>query len=141
MATEILKKIQENCPRDWKTIQDHFIQRTEDDTLLDLVQGAPYSYYVAPLRNGILTKSSDIIVGFIATTPTTFTLSFGNSESVDFIQTRTLTSGVFQYTLFHHMYPRISSLFQHPSISKFKGSGYVIFANIWLYFSYFLSKG
>jgi hypothetical protein len=83
------------------------------------------SYYATPLRNGELTHS-DIAVGFIANTPTTFTLSIGN----DFTLTKSLNAGDFQFAFYDNAYPLISTSLQKVSISNLNGSGYIIYANI-----------
>lgn len=74
-ANEIINLITNNCPRDLEAIKNTLAIKTSDDTLKDMIENkVTYSYYATPLTNGLLPKS-DIIVGFVATTPTTFTFS------------------------------------------------------------------
>ena len=93
MANEILVQVQENCPRDLKTIEDVLAMKSDMSTLDDIVQNkVSYSYYATPLRSGNLDRA-DIVVGFVAKTPTTFTISIHNDE---FTQTKALNAGEFQ---------------------------------------------
>lgn len=126
MATEILNQVQENCPRDLKTIEDVLAKKTSDDTIKDMiVNKVSYSYYATPLQNDPLPRS-DVIVGFIANTPNTFfTSSIGGS-----LTTTKLNMGELQFAFYDNVYPYVSTTFQVFSISNLNGSGYVIHANL-----------
>lgn len=126
MATEILNEVQENCPRDLRTIEGILSKKSEMDTFVELNQNKKYySYYAKPIRNGVL-DHSDIAIGFIANTPTTFTLSIDNSNKIDF----SLTVDEFSFAFYDNVYPLIASIFKKLSISNLNGSGYIVYANV-----------
>jgi hypothetical protein len=109
-----------------KTIEDVFALKSEMDSFKDMIENnVPYSYYAVPLSSGALMRS-DIVVGFIANTPTTFTFSIGN----DFTLTKSLNAGEFQFAFYDNAYPIVSSMFKDVSISNLNGSGYIIYANL-----------
>ena len=127
MATEILKQVQENCPHDLNTIEDVLAMKSERGTFMDMIENkVSYSYYATTLRSGKLDRA-DIAVGFVAKTPTTFTISIHNDE---FTQTKSLNAGEFQFAFYDNVYPLISSQFKEVSISNLNGSGYIIYANL-----------
>lgn len=127
MATEILKQVQENCPRDLKTIENVLAMKSEKATFIDMiVNKVSYSYYATTLRSGKLDRA-DIAVGFVAKTPTTFTISIYEGE---FTQTKSLNAGEFHFAFYDNVYPLISSMFKEVSISNVNGSGYIIYANL-----------
>jgi hypothetical protein len=82
-ATEIINLITDNCPRDLEVIKNTLAIKTHDDTLKDMINNhlIHHSYYAAPLTNDVL-PIEDIIVGFVATAPTTFTF-FISKEVVE----------------------------------------------------------
>ena len=127
MATEILKQVQDNCPRDLKTIEDVLAMKSERATFVDMIENkVSYSYYATTLRTGKLDRA-DIAVGFVAKTPTTFTISIHNDE---FTETKSLNVGEFQLAFYNNVYPLISAQFKEVSISNLNGSGYIIYANL-----------
>jgi hypothetical protein len=123
MATEILKRVQANCPRDLKTIEDVLAMKSNNDMNIS------NSYFAIPLSNSKLISCSDILVGFVAITPTTFTFSFG----VDYTLTlkKSLNTGEFQFALYDNPFPIISSMYHGGgSISNLNGSGYIIYTTL-----------
>jgi hypothetical protein len=127
MTTEILKQVQENCPRDLKTIEDVLAMKTERATFVDMIENkVSYSYYATPLRSGNLDKA-DIVVGFVAKFPTTFTISIHKDE---FTETKSLKAGEFQFAVYDTVYPLISAQFKNVCVSNLNGSGYIIYANL-----------
>lgn len=130
MAIEILKQVQENCPRDLKTIEDVLAVKSSYDTINEMIlNNASCSYYATPLQSGVLPRS-DAIVGFVASSPTTFTISIAGLESIKITLTKFLKACEFQFAMYDNAYPYVSAMFQCVSISNLSGSGYVIHANL-----------
>lgn len=122
MATEILKEVKYNCP----TNIDEIPSKSYMDSIMDMVSNKKtYVYCVSPILNKTI-RDNDIIVGFIATEPTTFTFNFGYNISLN----KTLKEGEFQYALYNNVCPHISAPFSKITISNLKGSGYIIYANL-----------
>jgi hypothetical protein len=126
MYPGILDQVKNNCPRDLNFIKNTLSVRSNFDTISDIVKnGLNYSYCAIPIVNGVVPRA-DIIVGFVADTPTTFTYSVGNQIA----ETKSLKEGEIQYAFYGNVFPYASCQFNDYSISNVNGSGYIICANV-----------
>ena len=136
MATDILSQIQESCPRDFEVIKNTLANKSQEDSLKNMIENHSlwHSFYAKPLQNGVLPRS-DIIVGFVVNTPTTFTLSIEpNTVETNTVEPitlkKSLNEGEFQFAFYDNPYPRIRTLNANLTISDINGSGYVIYAEL-----------
>ena len=128
MATEILNQVRDNCPHDSEFIVNTLSTKSFLKTIEEMLRTpVEYSYYAMPLETKSLTsKESDILVGFLATSSTTFTLSLGKTISFS----KGLKEGEFQFAFCDSVYPLVATPFVEVNISEVCGSGYVVYANV-----------
>lgn len=125
MASLILKQVQDNCPRSLEFIENTLTSKSLTDTLADMItNNTSYSFYAVPLNTGVLPQT-DIVVGFIATSPAFFTFSVKN-----FNMDKILKQGEFQFALHNSPFPSISFPSYPIDVSVHIGSGYIICANV-----------
>lgn len=129
MALAILQKIAHDAPKDIDDVKTYLVPRTSNDTIRDFIlrPELQYSFYAKPLIEGNLSvyEGSDVIVGFVADTDTTFTISTSLYE-----RRVSLKEGEFQFAFEDGVFPNLASMLTWNIISDVYGDAYVIIANL-----------